>query len=77
MREAIRELNRNFHTTIILTTHDMIDIEELCNHIIIIDNGKIIFDDMLQVLLKQGDLTDIVKKIFINGEMNSDENKSN
>ena len=77
MREAIRELNRNFNTTIILTTHDMIDIEELCNHIIIIDDGKIIFDDMLQVLLKQGDLTDIVKKIFIKGEMNSDENKSN
>lgn len=71
MRDAIRELNRNFHTTIILTTHDMIDIEELCNHIIIIDSGKIIFDDMLQVLQAQGELTEVVKKIFMEGEANN------
>lgn len=77
MRKAIRELNRNFKTTIILTTHDMVDIEELCNHIIIIDNGKIIFNDMLQVLQKQGELTQVVKKIFMGGELKRDENRRN
>ncbi len=76
MRQAIRELNRNFHTTIILTTHDMIDIEELCNRIIIIDNGRIIFDDMLQVLQEQGELTEIVKKIFSGGQLNHDADES-
>jgi ABC-2 type transport system ATP-binding protein len=47
IRDAIRELNRRYHTTIILTTHDMKDIEELCNRIIIIDAGKIIYDGSL------------------------------
>ena len=64
------------HTTIILTTHDMIDIEELCNRIIIIDNGRIIFDDMLQVLQEQGELTEIVKKIFSGGQLNHDADES-
>ena len=44
IREAIRRMNRQFNTTVILTTHDMSDIEELCNHIIVIDNGRKIFD---------------------------------
>lgn len=44
IRKAIKELNKKYHTTIILTTHDMKDIEELCNRIIIIDKGKILYD---------------------------------
>ena len=77
VREAIKELNRNFKTTIILTTHDMIDIEKLCKHIIIIDDGKIIYDDSLERLQKKGELTEIVKQIFIGGEGKRDEiNKS-
>lgn len=39
-RKAIKELNKKYHTTVILTTHDMKDIEELCNRIIIIDKSK-------------------------------------
>ena len=69
MREAIRELNQNFNTTILLTTHDMVDIEKLCHHIIIIDDGKKIFDDSLEILQKKGELTEIVKQIFIGGEI--------
>lgn len=44
IREAIKQLNNKFNTTIILTTHDIDDIEELCNRIVIVDGGKIIFD---------------------------------
>ena len=73
MREAIKELNRNFKTTIILTTHDMIDIEKLCKHIIIIDDGKIKYDDSLERLQEKGELTEIVKQIFIGGEGKRDE----
>jgi len=44
IREAIHEINRKYQTTVVLTTHDLGDIEELCNRIIIIDKGKIIYD---------------------------------
>ena len=43
MREFLKEINKK-GTTIILTTHDMSDIEELCPRIIIIDKGKKIYD---------------------------------
>jgi ABC-2 type transport system ATP-binding protein len=48
VRKAIKKINQDFGTTIILTTHDLNDIEELCNRIIIIDSGKLIYDGGLQ-----------------------------
>lgn len=48
MREAIKLMNRTYKTTVILTTHDLDDIAELCNRIMIIDNGKIIYQGTLQ-----------------------------
>ena len=47
IRSAIKELNKKYNITVILTTHDMKDIEELCNRIIIIDKGKILYDGSL------------------------------
>jgi ABC-2 type transport system ATP-binding protein len=44
IRDFIRYINRTEGSTIVLTTHDMTDIEELCERIIIVDKGKIIFD---------------------------------
>jgi ABC-2 type transport system ATP-binding protein len=44
IRSVIKELNRERNTTIILTTHDLGDVEALCNRIIIIDKGKILYD---------------------------------
>ena len=44
IREFIKEHNRTKNTTVILTTHDLGDIEELCNRVIIIDTGKVIYD---------------------------------
>lgn len=52
IREFIKQMNREHETTIILTTHDMQDIEELCNRIIIIDKGTIIYDGSLIELKK-------------------------
>lgn len=48
VRSAIKEINKKYGTTIILTTHDLNDIEELCNRIIIIDNGIKIYDGSLK-----------------------------
>lgn len=50
MRKAIKEINEQYDTTVILTTHDIEDIEELCSRIIIIDEGKKIYDGSLQSL---------------------------
>lgn len=47
IRGAIKELNKKYGITVILTTHDMKDIEELCNRIIIIDKGRILYDGSL------------------------------
>jgi ABC-2 type transport system ATP-binding protein len=50
IRRAIKEINEKYETTVILTTHDLGDIEELCNRIIIIDNGKLIYDGTVEEL---------------------------
>jgi ABC-2 type transport system ATP-binding protein len=44
IREFITQLNRERGTTIILTTHDLADIERLARRVILIDDGNIIFD---------------------------------
>lgn len=50
IREAIREINERYQTTVVLTTHDIGDIEELCSRIIVIDEGKKIYDGSLTAL---------------------------
>lgn len=50
IRKAIRQINQQYNTTVILTTHDIGDIEELCSRIIIIDEGHKIYDGTLQHL---------------------------
>lgn len=50
IRHAIKEINEKYQTTVILTTHDIGDIEELCSRIIIIDEGKKIYDGTLENL---------------------------
>ncbi len=44
IRHFIKEVNREKQTTVILTTHDMDDIEQICNRIIAIDRGGIVYD---------------------------------
>ena len=47
VREFLREHNRREKTTILLTSHYMADIQELCERVIIIDKGMISFDGRL------------------------------
>ncbi|MFR2997671.1 ATP-binding cassette domain-containing protein [Sellimonas intestinalis] len=53
MRNIINKINKERETTIFITSHDLLDIELLCNRLLIIDNGKIItdtdFDNMLKI----------------------------
>ena len=48
IREFLKEINRTQRTTVLLTTHDLSDIEELCKRLLIIDKGKILFDGELR-----------------------------
>jgi ABC-2 type transport system ATP-binding protein len=50
IREFIKEQNLVKGTTVILTTHDLGDIEELCHRVIIIDAGKLIYDGPLSTI---------------------------
>ncbi len=50
IRGFLKDINRTFKTTILLTTHDLSDIEELCRRVIIIDKGKLLYDGTLDEL---------------------------
>jgi ABC-2 type transport system ATP-binding protein len=47
-RKFLREINAEFRTTIMLTTHDLKEIEELCKRVIILDCGQIVYDGLLE-----------------------------
>ena len=50
IRSAIRKINEEEGTTVILTTHDLADIEFLCERIVMIDKGKKVYDGSLSGL---------------------------
>lgn len=53
IREFIAAINQQLGTTIMLTTHDMEDVEALCRRIIIIDDGRVLFDGALTELKRR------------------------
>lgn len=50
IREFIRQINRERGTTVILTTHDMADIEKLCSRVMVVDHGRLMYDGNLHTL---------------------------
>ena len=50
IRELIKELNIRQNTTVILTTHDIGDVDALCKRIIIIDKGSVLYDNTAENL---------------------------
>jgi ABC-2 type transport system ATP-binding protein len=57
LREFLRTLNAERRTTLMLTTHDLQDIEALCDRVIVIDHGTAVFDGPLADLHTQGGST--------------------
>lgn len=55
--DAIKEINHCFGTTVLLTTHDMKDITNLCERILILDEGHLLYDGTLKDIKKKfGDI---------------------
>ncbi|MHB0876969.1 MAG: ABC transporter ATP-binding protein [Anaerolineae bacterium] len=53
MRQFILELNRERGTTVILTTHDLSDVEKLCQRVMMIDAGRLLYDGKLDELMQR------------------------
>lgn len=67
IRDFLKEINREYNTTVLLTTHDLGDIEALCPRVAIIDHGKMLFDGPLEKLEDQWgheDLETIIRNIY-------------
>ncbi|WP_381804758.1 ATP-binding cassette domain-containing protein [Streptomyces niveus] len=54
VREFLRELNVERRTTVVLTTHDLTDIEQLCERVMVIDHGRLMYDGVLAGLHEVG-----------------------
>lgn len=53
IRDFIREYNRRYQATIILTSHNMNDVKELCDRVLIIDKGRLVFDGEIEEIIKK------------------------
>ena len=53
VRQFLRQINAERQVTAILTTHDLNDVEQVCGRLIIIDNGKLIYDGGIDALKNQ------------------------
>ncbi len=53
MRDFIKEYNQRKQATILLTSHYMDDVKELCDRVIIIDHGRILFDGELKEIIEK------------------------
>jgi len=61
IRDFLKSLNETENTTVLLTTHDVSDIEALCKRVLVMDSGKLIFDGLLTDLKERwGNKTEVV-----------------
>ncbi len=64
IREFLQEYNKRYKATILLTSHYMKDVEELCKRVIIINNGSILYDGFLSDIVRKSAPYKIIKVIF-------------
>ena len=64
MRDFIKEYNERFNATIVLTSHYMGDVKELCKRVIIINEGKILYDGLLTEIVEKFAPYKIIKADF-------------
>ena len=64
VHEFLRRLNREQGTTVLLTSHYMADIEELCPRVLVIAGGKLVFDGGLHALVAQAAPHKVLRAIY-------------
>jgi ABC-2 type transport system ATP-binding protein len=64
VRDFVKEYNRRYQATVLLTSHYMEDVKELCRRVIIIDHGKIVFDGALQEIVERYVDHKLLKVVF-------------
>jgi ABC-2 type transport system ATP-binding protein len=65
LRGFLRDLNSERGTTILLTTHDLVDIEQVCRRVMVIDRGRLAFDGDFAALHAAGKATRTVVVDFV------------
>jgi ABC-2 type transport system ATP-binding protein len=55
VREFLRQVNAERATTVLLTTHDLQDIEQVCSRVMVIDHGRLVYDGALAGLHEVGE----------------------
>lgn len=69
--EFIREYNKRTNATIVLTSHNLLDIETLCDKVILINNGKIMHNDTTKALINRYCDYKLITLIRVNETFNS------
>jgi ABC-2 type transport system ATP-binding protein len=64
MRDFIKAYNQKYQASIMLTSHYMGDVQQLCQRVIIIDQGKILFDGNLSEIVKKYADHKVIKVVF-------------
>ncbi len=64
MRLFLREIQKNSNITLILTSHDMDDIEKVCDRVVVINKGSKVYDNQLPKLVNEYNKTKFVKVYF-------------
>ncbi|WP_160032457.1 ABC transporter ATP-binding protein [Paenibacillus sp. An7] len=65
IRSFLKLLNKDFGKTILLTTHDMDDIEQLCSRVMVINHGQLTYDGTVQSLRENIGLPTIIKVSYL------------
>ncbi|MER7735295.1 ATP-binding cassette domain-containing protein [Streptomyces erythrochromogenes] len=68
VRGFLRQLNEERGTTVLLTTHDLQDIEQLCERVMVIDHGRLMYDGALGGLHAAGSLGESERTLVVDLE---------
>jgi ABC-2 type transport system ATP-binding protein len=75
IRHFLKQLNCERGVTVLLTTHDMTDVERLCSRLLIIDHGRLLYDGSLEQIRALGpdeaEIEDIVRHVYEFGLVSS------
>lgn len=71
VRQFIKDYNQEFHGSILLTSHYMADVKELCKRVIIIDQGKILYDGLLSEVIQKFSQDKTIELTLANGKTKS------